>query len=83
MNYVPIPIHPSLLPIVSRLLTLAETEPLVSDTVVPIVMKAIEFAMTSGQVSDPDIWIRALKAASAQVSALKFDDKWLSMTRVE
>lgn len=78
MSYIPVPLPPVLLPIVNHLLTLAETEPLVTDTIVPIVMKAIDFAMTSGQVSDPDVWIRALKAASAEVATLKFDDQWLA-----
>lgn len=79
----PIPIPTALLPIVNHLLTLAETEPLVADTVIPIIQKAVDFALTSGEASNPDVWIRAFRAASAEVATHKFDETWLSRLPVE
>lgn len=78
MSYIQVPIPENLLTVVNHLLTLAETEPLVADHVVPIIVQAVDFAMTSGKATDPDVWIRAFKAASAYVETLKVDDRWLS-----
>lgn len=78
MSSVPVPVPENLLTIVNLLSTLVETEPLVADHVVPIVVQAFDFAMTSGKATDPDVWVRALQGAAAYIETLKIDDRWLS-----
>lgn len=63
--------------------TLAKAEPIVAEHVLPIVQDAFVFAMSSGDITNPDIWVRAFKAAALEVETKKIDDTWLSMTRVE
>lgn len=82
MSSVQVPIPENLLTVVDLLTTLAETEPLVADHVAPIIEQMFDYAMTSGRVTDPDVWVRALKAAIVTVETLKADDTWLSMTPV-
>lgn len=79
MSYVPTNVPENALSIVNHLLTLAETEPLVADHVFPIIKQAVDFALTSGKVADPDVWVRAFKAAAAYVETLKADEQWLQM----
>lgn len=80
MSSVHVPIPENLLTVVNHLLTLAETEPLVAEHVVPIIVKAVDFAMTSGDAANPDVWVRAFEAAAAWVEVLRADDKWLAAT---
>lgn len=84
MSYVPvqIPDSPNILSIVNHILTLAETEPIVADHVLPILKNAIDFALTSGKATNPDVWVRAFQAAAAYVETLKVDDEWLSLTPI-
>lgn len=76
---VPVPVPENMLSLVNRLLILAETEPLVTDTIKPILESAIEFALTSGKVSDPAVWIRAFEAASFEIANKKAAGEWLQM----
>lgn len=72
----------NLVELVKRLSQIAEAEPLVADHIAPIVSDAFEFAVSSGRVSDPDVWVRAFKAAVIRVETAKADDTWLAMAPV-
>ena len=80
---VPVPIPENYLGLVNRLLILAEQEPLVADTILPVLQSALDFALTSGKVTDPDVWIRAFEAASFEIANKKAADTWLQMTPVK
>lgn len=75
---VPVPIPENLLSIVNLLTTLADTEPVVADHVAPILVTMMDFAMTSGKVTDPKVWVRALEGAVAFIETNHADDEWLS-----
>jgi len=79
---VPVPIQPNLLPLVNLLTTLAETEPVVADHIAPIMVDMFDFAMTSGKVVDPKMWVRALKGAVAYIETNHLDDEWLARTPI-
>jgi hypothetical protein len=81
-NYVPVPVQPNLLSIVNLLTTLADTEPVVADHIAPILVTMLDFAMTSGKVTDPKVWVRALQGAVAFIETKHIDDEWLSMLPV-
>lgn len=83
MSAVPVPIPENLLSVVNLLTTLAATEPIIADHVGPILVQMFDYAMTSGKVKDPDVWIRALKGAIVTVETMKADDVWLSRLPVE
>ena len=83
MSTVPTPVSADLLPILNLLETLYATNPLVAGHVVPIVKEAFNFALTSGKEGDPEVWVRALKAAIIEIETLKADDVWLSRLPVE
>jgi len=78
MSTVPVPIPENLLPLVNKLTTLQAMEPLVTDHIAPVINNMLDFALTSGKATDPDVWIRALQAAVVYVETLKADDEWLS-----
>lgn len=82
MSAVNVPVPNNLLSIVDLLSTLAATEPLIADHVVPIIEQAFNYAMTSGKAKDPEVWVRALKAAIITIETLKADDTWLAMTPI-
>jgi hypothetical protein len=75
---VPVPIPENLLSIVNLLTTLAETEPVVADHVAPIMVTMFDFAMSSGKVTDPKTWVRAMEGAIAYIETNHADDEWLS-----
>ncbi|HYV99602.1 MAG TPA: hypothetical protein VE967_19240 [Gemmatimonadaceae bacterium] len=76
---VPVPIPENYLGLVNRLLILAEQEPLVADTIMPILQSALDFALTSGKVTDPAVWVRAFEAASFEIANKKAAGEWLQM----
>lgn len=76
---VPVPVPENLLTLVNRLIILAEQEPLVADTVMPILQSAFDFALTSGNVTDPAVWVRAFEAASFEIANKKAAGEWLQM----
>lgn len=78
MSYVQVPVPENVLSILNLLTTLAETEPVVAEHVLPIIKEAFDLAMTSGQVNDPKVWVRALKGAIAVIETKHLDDEWLS-----
>lgn len=75
---VPMEVPANLLSAVNRLLILAEQEPLVADTLVPILSNALDFALTSGNPKDPTVWIRAFEAAGFEVANKKAAKLWLN-----
>jgi hypothetical protein len=75
---VPVPISENLLPVVNLLETLAATEPVVAEHIAPIIENFMSFAMTSGKVTDPKMWVRALQAAVVLIETKHADDEWLS-----
>ncbi len=79
---VQVPVPENLLSLVDLLTTLAETEPVVADHVAPIVRQMLDFAMTSGKVTDPKVWVRALEGAVAYIETNHLDDEWLSRVPV-
>lgn len=79
---VPVPISENMLPVVNMLETLAATEPVVAEHVAPIIRHFLDFAMTSGKVTDPQVWVRALQAAVTYVETNHADDEWLSRTPI-
>lgn len=79
---VQVPVPENLLSLVDLLTTLAETEPVVADHIAPIVRQMFDFAMTSGKVTDPKVWVRALEGAVAVIETKHLDDEWLSRTPV-
>lgn len=83
MSLVTVPVPNNLVELVKRLTQIAELEPLVADHIAPIVSEAFEFAVNSGRVSDPDVWVRAFKAAALLVETRKADDTWLAMAPVK
>lgn len=83
MSSVPVPIPENLLSLVNLITTLAETNPIIADHVAPILVQMFDFALTSGKVHEPDVWIRALRAAIIDIETLKADDVWLGRLPVE
>jgi len=79
---IPVPVPEPYLGLFNRLLILAEQEPLVADTVMPVLQSMLDFALTSGKVTDPDVWIRAFEAASFEIANKKAADTWLRMQPV-
>jgi hypothetical protein len=75
---VPVPIPENLLSVVNLLTTLAATEPVVADHVAPILVTMFDFAMTSGKVTDPKVWVRALQGAITVIETEHLDDEWLT-----
>lgn len=67
--------------VIKTLEVLEETAPLVSDHIAPILVDAIQRALREG-VTDPDVWVRAFKAAAVYVEAQKIDDAWLNAATV-
>jgi hypothetical protein len=80
---VQIPVPENLVSLVDLLTTLAETEPVVADHVAPIVRQMFDFAMTSGKVTDPKVWVRALEGAVAYIETNHLDDEWLSRSPIK
>ena len=76
---VPVEAPENILSALNRLIILAETEPLVAETIAPILSNALEFALTSGKVTQPDVWVRAFEAAAFEVANKKAADLWLKM----
>jgi len=83
MSSVPVPVPPNLLPLVDLLTTLAATEPVVANHIAPVIVNMFEFAMASGKVTDPKMWVRALEGAVAFIETNHIDDEWLSRTVVK
>lgn len=73
-----LPVSENLVSIVNLLETLAATEPVVADHVVPVVRQMFEFAMTSGKVTDPKMWVRAMQGAITVIETKHLDDEWLA-----
>lgn len=83
MSSVPVQVPDNLLSLVDLLTTLAATNPVVTEHVAPIIREMFDFALTSGKVHDPDVWIRAMKAAIIEIETLKADDVWLNRLPIE
>jgi hypothetical protein len=75
---VPVPINENLLSLVNLLTTLADTEPVVADHIAPIMVTLFDFAMTSGKVTDPKMWVRAMQGAITLIETKHLDDEWLT-----
>lgn len=78
-----VPVNENLLPILDLFETLVATEPVVAEHVVPIVKNMFDFAMTSGEVTDPKMWVRAMKGAIAYIETNHLDDEWLNRIPIE
>ncbi|RPJ80732.1 MAG: hypothetical protein EHM13_11570 [Acidobacteria bacterium] len=79
MSSVHVPIPENLLSLVNLLTTLAATEPVVTEHVAPIITQLFDYAMTSGKVTDPKMWVRAMQGAIAVIETRHLDDQRLSM----
>jgi hypothetical protein len=82
MSSVPVPVSENLLPLVHLLETLVATEPVVAEHVVPIVRQFFDYAMTSGKVTDPKMWVRAMQGAIAVIETQHLDDQWLALSPI-
>lgn len=66
-------------PVIEALAPLCSSCPGIAEDVVSIVARAVEMAVRSGKASDPDVWARAMIAASSEFQVRKKVDAWIGL----